>query len=87
MISVSSIIEEMETLNYNPVLIFKQQGELPSDTCRNLKKDDFLLVIQTEFQRDMLCKHGKDGVCMDATYRINDYDFTWFWMGFKKEFQ
>ena len=34
------------------------------------------LVIQTEFQRDMLCSHGGSGICVDATYKINDYDFN-----------
>ena len=61
---------------YNPVVLFKQQGEVPNISCRNLKKEDLLLVIQTDFQRDMLCRHGKKGVCIDATYRINDCDFT-----------
>ena len=34
------------------------------------------LVTQTEFQRDMLCSHGGSGICVDATYKINDYDFN-----------
>ena len=34
------------------------------------------LVIQKEFQRDMLCSHGGSGICVDATYKINDYDFN-----------
>ena len=32
----------------------------------------FLLVIQTEFQRDTLHSHGASGICVDATYKIND---------------
>ena len=75
LISVSSVVEEMDVLDYNPVLLFKQQGELPTDNCKALTKEDFVLVIQTEFQKDIFCKYGKDGVCMDATYKINDYDF------------
>ena len=59
----------METLKYNPILIFKQQGEEAND------KNDFLLVIQTEFQRDMFKKYGNRGLCIDAMYRVNDYDF------------
>ena len=74
LISVASIIEEMQTSIYNAVLLFKQQDEEPSDRCMLL--DDFLVVFQTEFQRDMLAKHGHKGVCMDATYyNVNDYDF------------
>ena len=33
LISVSAIVEEMETLKYNPILIFKQQGEEANDLC------------------------------------------------------
>ena len=76
LLSVSSWVEEMETLEYNPVLLFKQQGDQPSEYCKNLEAHDFLLVIQTEFQRDMLTSHGSSGVCMDAKYKINDYDFN-----------
>ena len=47
--SVSSWVEEMETLDYNPVILFKQQGEQTSEFCHNHKSQDFLLVLQTEF--------------------------------------
>ena len=43
----------METLKYFQFLIFKQQGEETNDLCSFLDKNDFLLVIHTEFQRDM----------------------------------
>ena len=75
-VSVSTWVEEMEGLEYNPVLIFKQQGDQAAETCSNLEIIDFLLVIQTEFQRDMLYAHVKNGICIDATYKINDYDFN-----------
>ena len=76
LISVSSWVKEMEALEYSPVLIFKQQGDQANELCSNLKTNDFLLVIQTEFQRDMLRSHGASGICVDATYKINDYDFN-----------
>ena len=66
----------METLEYNPILLFKQQGEQPSEACSGLESHDFLLVMQTEFQRGMLCSYASRGVCMDTTYKINDYDFN-----------
>ena len=76
-ISVSCIVEEMEdTLEYNPVLLFKQQGEDPNDFCKDLELQDFILVVQTRFQRDMLLQYGENGVCMDATYKVTDYDFN-----------
>ena len=32
--------------------------------------------MQTEFQSDMFCKYAHSVVCMDATYKTNDYEFT-----------
>lgn len=73
-ISVSSWIEEMASLPYNPILLYKPQGTtLPNTT---LKADDFLLVIQTQFQCDMLTKFGDNTVCIDATHGTNAYDFN-----------
>ena len=62
-------------MEYIPVLLFKQQGQQPSKTCSSLASHDFLLVLQNEFQRDMLRLHGTGGACTDATYKINDNDF------------
>ena len=74
-VSVANIVGEMQTLDYNSILLYKQQGEEPSEECKLLNTRDFLLVVQTEFQKDMLFKHGSEGVCMDATYNVNNYDF------------
>ncbi len=65
----------MQTLDYNPILLYKQQGEEPSQECKMLNNQDILLVIQTEFQKEILIKHGSSGVCIDATYNVNNYDF------------
>ncbi len=73
-VSVASIVAEMQTLDYNPILLYKQQGEEPSQECKMFNNQDILLVIQTEFQ-DILIKHGSSGVCIDATYNVNNYDF------------
>ena len=42
----------------------------------NVENDDFLLGIQTEFQRDMLVKYGGECFCMDSTHGTNAYDFN-----------
>ena len=42
----------------------------------NVGNDDFLLGIQTEFQRDMLVKYGGECICMDSTHGTNAYDFN-----------
>ena len=73
--SVCAWVEEMHTLPYDPVVLFKCQGEQQPQHTDNLGKDDFLLVLQTEFQRDMLQKHGNNTVCVDTTYGTNVYDF------------
>ena len=62
--SVCAWVEELRTLPNNPVLLFKPQGEPQPDDMNNVGKDDFILGIQTQFQRDMLCKYGHTCICM-----------------------
>lgn len=40
-----------------------------------LAKDDFLMVIQTPFQREMFKKFAQKGICCDSTHGTNAYDF------------
>ena len=65
----------MSTSPYNPVLIFKGQGKEQGSTMDNLASNDFLLGIQTEFQRDLLQQFGSEAVCMDSTHGTNHHDF------------
>ena len=67
--SVTAWVEEMSTLEYNPVLIFKPQG-VGSHTGTG---GDFMLVIQTQFQCDMLKMFGSNAVCIDSTHGTNAY--------------
>ena len=73
-ISVNAWVEEVTSLPYNPVLHYKPQGA-PEPDCR-LAETDFLLVIQTEFQRYMFSKFGNNALCMDSTHGTNAYDFN-----------
>ena len=57
--SVSAWVEEMKSLEYNPQLLFKQQEEGESQATENIGNRDFILVIQTEFQPDMVREFGK----------------------------
>ena len=59
-----------ENDSYNPVLYFKQQGDV--DESGRLEKDDFLLCIQSDFQ---LKQFGNMAICMDATHGTNQYHF------------
>ncbi len=38
-------------MNYNPVLVYKSQGEEQHDNIGNIFKNDFL-YLQSEFQKD-----------------------------------
>ena len=87
LLSVTSWVKEMEMLPYNPVLLFKQHGDQQCDSYPYLEPDDFLLLIQTEFQHDMLCSHAHSGVCMDTTYKVSDYDFNLITLLILHEFQ
>ena len=72
LLSVLSWVQEMATSHENPIIFFKQQGEMTKANIEN----DFLLCIQTSFQRDMLKKFGTSVICMDSTHGTNSYDFN-----------
>ena len=52
--SVYAWVKELEALPYNPVLVYKEPQ--PNHNIDNIGKNDFLLGIQTQFQRDMLIR-------------------------------
>ena len=58
----------------SPVLYLKLQGE-EAKVGYDLPIDDFLLVVQTPFQREMLQKFAVNGICCDSTHGTNGYDF------------
>ena len=69
--SVAAWIHEWKNQPDNPVLFYKLQGE----HCRCFEDDDFIIVLQTEFQQQLLQKFGNDGICVDTTHGTNMYDF------------
>ena len=73
--SVSLWVEAMKDNVENAVLVFKQQGEDQPSDLNDLSKDDFVIAIQTQFQRDMLMQFGTEAICMDSTHGTNMYDF------------
>ncbi len=73
--STCAWVEELQQQAYNPVLIFKPQGAEQPDNIDNLSKDDFLLGLQTEFQRDDMQRYGNSVIMMDATHGTTQYDF------------
>ena len=68
-------VKEMQEQEYNPVLIFKVQGEIAGNQMDDLAKENFLLCMQTEFQKDTMAKFGNNVICVDATHGTNIYDF------------
>ena len=79
LISLLSWVEEMRCLEHNPVLLLKRQGyaciEGMDTNGLSLSNDDLLLVVQTQFQKEMLQTFGCHAVCMDSTHKTNAYDF------------
>ena len=65
----------MRSIPYNPVLIFKQEGEPQSNAMDNLANDDFLLALQTEFQKDTRKQYGDKCILTNTTHCTTQYDF------------
>lgn len=62
-ISVSAFAKE----NAEIVLLYKQQG-VPDSLFPMLTEDDFLLVIMTNAQKEMLLTFGSNYISMDSTH-------------------
>ena len=74
--SVDAWIQELKELAYNPVLVYKRQGDKQGPEMDNVCNNDFILCLQTEFQKDMLKKFGSSIICIDSTHGtiLNQYD-------------
>ena len=72
--SVKAQVQEWSSSESNPILFTKFQGvEAPEGY--SLTKDDFLIVIQTPFQKIMAQKFAHKGICVDSTHGTTGYDF------------
>ena len=71
--SVELAVAELQQESYNPVMAFKIQG--CTDKYPNLPQDTFLIVIQTEFQKELYQMYGKSVLCIDSTHGTNAYKF------------
>jgi len=56
----------------SPVLYFKMQGQNDGGP---LEQDDFMIVIMTPYQRDVLIDFAAEKVCVDSTHKPTDHDF------------
>ena len=58
-ISTALWVEELSQRgDTNPVLLFKEQGKL-LDGYNHLKKDDFMMILQTPLQANLMKKFAK----------------------------
>ena len=55
--SVCTWVEEFKEDPHNPILLFKPQGQ-QLENMDDVGTDDFMLVLQTQFQLDMLKANG-----------------------------
>eukprot|EP00794_Sanderia_malayensis_P017246 gene17246-18967_t len=69
--SVHCWVAELQSQEYNSILCYKPQGEQKY----GLPPNDFLLGIQTEFQRDLMLEQAENLVCLDSTHCTTGYDF------------
>ena len=69
-------VDDMRKNSPNPVLLHKQQGVPATTECRHLQENDYILVLQTTMQAEVLKKCGTNKVvCIDDTHGTNSYDF------------
>ena len=62
-------------MEYNPVLLFKNQREKQEMIVIILHLMIFMFAFQTEYQQDMMIKHWRRAICIDETHGTNSYDF------------
>lgn len=72
--SVSLLIAELQLEDFNPILLYKPQGEKRTE-YPSLSLESFVLVIQTQFQQNMFQSNGHKILCIDATHGTNAYRF------------
>ena len=69
--SVQMAVISLQKEEYNPILYFKPQHyEDPQ-----FPKDSFILILQTDFQRQLYQQFSNKIVCIDSTHGTNAYKF------------
>ena len=71
--SLMSSIMEWEKDGKNLVLYKKMQGTLEEYP---LAKEDFMIVLQNDVQKEVLQLKGGEGICCDSTHGTTGYDFN-----------
>ena len=72
--SVQLAVTALQKEEYNPILYFKpQHSEDPQ--LPQFAKDSFILVLQTDFQRQLYQQFSYKILCIDSTHGTNAYKF------------
>ena len=71
--SVCAWVEEMKSMDFDPVIAFKKQ-DMPTSE-QGVLPGGFMLAFQTEYQKEVMKAFGNNVVCIDATHGTNIYDF------------
>lgn len=74
--SVKIWIEELNADKNKPVAFFKPLGQ--EDIEKSLGKGDFVVVIMTDAQSELLKKFRNDCICIDGPHGTNQYGYQLF---------
>lgn len=72
--SVQLAVTTLQQEEYNPVLYYKPQHSEDQEFPQ-LSKDSFVLIIQTEFQKQLYQQFSHKIMCIDSTHGTNAYKF------------
>ena len=73
-LSVAQVVSDLREEPYDPVLLYKAQGEKDPNFPK-IPVEGFILAIQTQFQKELYEKYGHTILCIDATHGTNAYRF------------
>lgn len=69
-------VRKWAVINKDSVLYYKEQDTILNDEFSSLlRKDDFVLVVMTKKQKEVLRSFGSNVIAMDSTHGLNGYDF------------
>ncbi|KAJ8044375.1 Zinc finger transcription factor family protein 17 [Holothuria leucospilota] len=66
MATLTKLMDKLQERQDNPVIIYKPKG----DVSFEMSSEDFILGVQTLFQRDMMKKYAKNIVCVNTSQNI-----------------
>lgn len=73
--SVKAWVQTLRSDDKFSLIYYKSQGHVDSN-FKELKEEDFLLLIMNHYQKSMLEKFGSDVICIDLAHGMNAYNFN-----------